>query len=406
MTVYDAHTATIALQGATLNADSARVTVDESWSPFVQVNVECGLPDDLESMVAVDPRDADRVTLTLRRDYGEVWANSVFTAAHPTPTTNATLTAAYGGLTNGAITSLFFRSWNAFGVRDSDTRVFDVTVRRRTIDHLSKKVTLELASDEALLQDYALIATTKYVNVQTSLRGLVAYVLGLVGATLQPGSDDASITAGALEWAPGQSAWDFLRTPVETAALRLWCDEARHWWLTARAPLSAGSLTLTTGENGTLKSAVDSIDRDGDWHDAVVITYQWTDALGAQQRAYDVAGDALTATKVYSVTRDQKYPGAGAAAQMLKQSAGRGRVLDLTAVADYRAAPGQAFTAQLPDTPIQTGVVSAVTWQLPSAEMTVRTRGLTDTPTTAWIFDPPGLSWSSIPVGIDWTEDI
>ena len=403
MTTIDIHTETaVTADGRTLPLKELSVVLDESWSPYVQGTIVAPLPDDLDDLTAVDPRTAARFLLTIRRDFGDAWSNADFTARHGA-VSNAALTAFYGPVTNGAITAQFFKPYNSFGVRATDQREMNLHVRSRVIDHVAKEVRIRLASDEALLQDYKLIATVRYTNTATTLRGLVGYVIGLIGGTLAAGTDDAPITAGASEWLPGVSAWDYLAPLIEKADLRLWCDEKRVWHLTQRAPLAPGHLSLTTGATGTLTEAVDTIDRDGDYYDAVVITYRWTDSAGAQQYAWDVAG---TGGLVLSETRDQLYPGPGAAAALLARARGRGRVLDLRAVSDYTATPGQAFSAFLPDTTAQTGVVSAVAWSLPDAEMSVRTRGLIDTPTTAWAFDPPGVSWNDIPVGIDWTEDL
>lgn len=79
---------------------------------------------------------------------------------------------------------------------DGDSRSFDLGLRSRDVDHVSKTVTLELASDEALLQDYAVLASDSGARAhQTSLRAVVNYVLGKIGASLEAGTDDANVTA-------------------------------------------------------------------------------------------------------------------------------------------------------------------------------------------------------------------
>ena len=400
----DIHTLIASLPNqAELENTSGQITVDESWSPYVQMTLTCAIPDDLSTLDQIDPRAGGRLFAQAQQDFGDPWSNADFTDRYGA-VSNAALTAALGNVPNRTITSLFFVAWNEFGQRDSTVREFGLSVRSRVIDHVAGEVRITAASDEALLQDYKLLDTVKYINpTATTLRALTAFVLALIGATLQPGTDDAVVAANATEWLPGTSAWDYLAPTVEKAALRLWCDENRRWWLTQRAPIVPGQLTLRTGAGGTISRATDTIDRDGDWYAGVCITYQWNDSAGLQHVAYDVAGDPRS---VLAITRDQPYPGPGAAAQILKQSAGRGRVLDLAAVSDYRATPGQAFTAGLPGTPAQTGIVSAVTWRFPDAEMDVKTRGLIDTPASAWVFDPAGIRWVDIPAGIDWTEDI
>lgn len=387
-----------------------RITMDESWSPFVQAELSAEFPHP-DLVDDIDPRGAGRVRISIRRAFGGPWPNKDFTAAFPTPTSNATLTAAYPGYTNAQITAKFAHAYNPAGVRDTVVRSFDLDVRERTLDHLDQSLRVVAMSDEMLLDDYKRMIPSKYVNTETSVRALVTTVLGYIGAELEPGTSDAPLVAGSLEWVPGASGWEFLRTPIEQSGLRLWCDEHRVWRLAPRNPLTPGGINLSTGDGGNLIRVADRINRDGEWADAVVITYRWTDAAGAVQLAYDVAGDPATAKKVEALTREQKNPGAGAAASILRQSKARGRQLDVVAVNDYLVNPGMSATIDLrvpgwPNQPVFTGMVGAVSWELPSAEMSIRTRELADTPSTAWVFDPPGRAWNSIPVGTDWTEDL
>lgn len=78
------------------------------------------------------------------------------------------------------------------------TRTFDLTVRGRSAQHLAGQMTIRLASDEALLQDYAPLAAdeTPY-SLATSLRAVVNYALGkaIPGATLAASPNvDADVT--------------------------------------------------------------------------------------------------------------------------------------------------------------------------------------------------------------------
>lgn len=81
------------------------------------------------------------------------------------------------------------------------TRLFDLTLRDREVNHASAVVTLTLSSDEALLDDYAPLSDdgTAYTN-QTSVRAIVNAVLAKVipGASLAASpSVDASVAAYA-----------------------------------------------------------------------------------------------------------------------------------------------------------------------------------------------------------------
>lgn len=76
----------------------------------------------------------------------------------------------------------------------TQSRTFNLTLRDRTVDLEAATVTLTVASDEALLSDYAPLADdASPLNYQASLRGLVGYVLGKVipGTVLAAGADVA-----------------------------------------------------------------------------------------------------------------------------------------------------------------------------------------------------------------------
>ena len=214
----------------------------------------------------------------------------------------------------------------------------------------------------------------------------------------------------ALKQQPGVTDWDFLDPLVRAAGLRLFCDEHRAWRLvdpsSYRVP---GEVRVSEGTNATRDEDTISLQAtrpDGSpvWYTGVVVKYTWTDAAGAQQVAYDAAG---TPQKVYLIEINRPYPGQGLASARLAQATGRGRVQDLEALADLNATPGMTLVSTLPATPLQTGVVSSTTWYW-SAEgdrhdlMAIRSRGLTDTPATAWVLaegawqDVAGIAWNQI----------
>jgi hypothetical protein len=180
-----------------------------------------------------------------------------------------------------------------------------------------------------------------------------------------------------LDWTPGRSAWDFLEPIVQAAGYRLWCDEARVWHL-AKAWNTQNQVNLSP-DNG-LTAGVDRISRNEAWYDSVVIEYQWTDRAGVQQKKYD--GGNSTLLLQYT---DTPFPGAGAAASVLRRADGKGRIISPEAINNYLATPGDVVQISLPDSPVQTGLLSNVTWNLPEDRMQIASRGLTDTPANAWL---------------------
>lgn len=200
----------------------------------------------------------------------------------------------------------------------------------------------------------------------------------------------------AIIWEPGTKAWDYLQPLFESAGLRLFCDESRKWWLVnSSAYTVAGQVNLSQANN--LTRAEDTISRREEWFDSVVIRYRWDDSAGASHTAYDSAGTSGGVTRL--VEWERPYPGAGAAASILERAQGRGRTLALEALSDLTTTPGMSLVASLPNTPIQTGVVGNVTWSFSadgeSGVMRLGSRGLTDTPATAWALAPATRTWAT-----------
>lgn len=376
------------------------LTLDESWAPYAQATITC--PIDAVNLELLDPRQTPtpRVTIAATQSFVDsrpLAAVSAAWAGLPLAGVSSQLV----GATVAEISARFGVGYNVEGLRPSTRLNASLGVRRRTVDHLSGTVTLDLASDEALAQDYRLVSTAPVRPVGSSVRGAVQYALAQIGAHLSPGTADGTVSTEAMTWEPGVSAWDYMSPLVQAAGLRLWCDESRVWRLTDPLAPSGGALALSAS---TLKVAEESMDRDSDWYDAVVIRYQWTDSAGTTQIRYDVAARG-TPTAVRRVEIDRPYPGPGAAAAMLTRAVGRGRVLAVTAVSNYTVRPGDILSLTLPSTPIQTGLVSRVQWSLDDDTMQARSRDLIDTPATAWVFLPPDESWQDSPPGESWLDE-
>jgi hypothetical protein len=206
-----------------------------------------------------------------------------------------------------------------------------------------------------------------------------------------------------LKWEPGVSAWDFVQPLFQAAGLRLFCDHQRTWRLVDSAYIADGATQLSV--TGNAITATDTISRDADeWYDAALAVYTWRDADGITQRRYDFhAAPGHTRVRVFEIER--AYPGPGVAEYAVKVAEGRGREVNATAVSRYTVRPSQPVTITLPDAPVQTGAVSAVEFNLDDDRMSIRTRGLTDTPPEAWLFLPVGEAWQDSPIGEAWNEE-
>ena len=391
---------TVTLPDATtIKLAGGNVTLDESWAPYVQGSVTVPMP---ASLSAFDPRlsPAPRVTIVAQQDFTDADLTSAFSAQFGALTT-AALTAAYGAGLTSAITAVRNRPWTAGVTRRQELRTFDLTIRHRERGPENTLV-LTLSSDEALLQDFAPLLGPPFndeggfgagVVPALMLSDVVAQVIALFGGTLVSTTVDRALTeyydgpygtggVYGIPWQAGVSAWDFLAPLVQLAGGRLWCDENRGWHL--ESPMANNDSTVAVTATETMTDFTDTITRDGDWADAVLVKYKWVKVNGLAGSLTDYARSyAGPVSKTYVVeydlgTRPNAFvPAYGAAANLFAQVNALGRTVPVAAVNDFAAVPGGTLTATLPDTTTLSGRIAAVTWNFQSREMRVSTRNMT-----------------------------
>lgn len=393
-----AHNIAAFLNTEPLLVERASVTLDESWAPYAQANLTISMPD-IATVNALDPREDVRIQLILTQEYGLSEPLSTLTDLFGGDDI-ADMTTAWGGLFLYEVTTQFYTPFNSFGVRAGARRIFDLTLRERRLNHADGTIDLSLSSDEGLLQDYALVATSSQTAASTAVRQTVSNVLALIGRELEPGTQDGTFDSDAGIWEPGQSAWEYLQPLVQAPGLRLYCDEKRKWYLVDDQAETPGSINLSY--MGTMTQASDVISRDSlDWYDAVVCKYEYVDGSGNTIIEYDTAS-TTGFSKVLTLTFDTAKPGAGQASRILQRAQGKGRVNDIRAMSDYTATPGMLATIAMPDTDSQIGNLSAITWSFPDDEMDVTTRGLLEVSPYAWLYQTVGRHWNSVSSGVHW----
>lgn len=165
----------------------------------------------------------------------------------------------------------------------------------------------------------------------------------------------------------GRTDWDFLEGLLNEAGLQLFCDELARWYLVDPDTYTPAG-TTTAQEAVNLADATDTITLertriDGTplWASGVVIRYTSVDP-DTNEPVIRTA-TAGTRQKVAVLERsDRRYAGTGDATRWLAAAQARGRVQELTALADLGATPGQVLETSVPGVPDQEGYVSAVTW--------------------------------------------
>ncbi|WP_309105017.1 carbohydrate binding domain-containing protein [Microbacterium sp.] len=132
------------------------------------------------------------------------------------------------------------------------TRTFDLGIREANPDRAAGTVELRLASDEAILMDYAqLVDDTAPWERQASLRQVCEYVLSKIGATLHPGGPDADVTAF---W----EVTNLITNPSVRGVLGNWTAGGANGTLTRATGLTGGPVpgvttytrTTWTGNSG------------------------------------------------------------------------------------------------------------------------------------------------------------
>jgi hypothetical protein len=167
----------------------------------------------------------------------------------------------------------------------------------------------------------------------------------------------------SLVWKPGVTAWDFLEPLLTPGEFRLFADELRVWRLVKPETYVVPGFVAVSGLNAT--DGLDRITRDDPevFATGVVIRYTWqtTGEPGKHNEEFDTAG---TPEKVVTFDYNRPFPGAGAAAAILRRRDGTGRTQDVTALAQWRTTPGMQASVSLPNAPQQSGKVGFVRYSL------------------------------------------
>lgn len=352
----DTHGSTVTYGADVLEPVAGSLSLDRTRVPFATGSVT------VQGGYSIDPREGERVRLAMRQDFAsadDLDQIDVFLGGADLDTIDASI---WNGLTLNQIDASFAVPYDGEPYR-MRTRVHsNLGVRRAEYNVVRNETTVQLASDEALAEDYKSILTYD-LGFGTDLRTTVSQALRYIGATLAPGSLTFTLETAPV-WEPGESLWSFLSPLVTAAGLILYSDHTRLWWLVNPDTGQPGQVTLS--DDAQITEAVATIDREADeWADGVVVKYTWTDALGATQVRFDTAA-VPAPTKVIEVTYERtRYPGPGAAAAILNRIARRGRQVPVTAINDYTARPGMAVALGVTALgEIQQGKVKAVQWAM------------------------------------------
>ncbi|GAA5205872.1 phage head spike fiber domain-containing protein [Microbacterium kyungheense] len=173
---------------------------------------------------------------------------------------------------------------------------------------------------------------------------------------------------------PGTSLWDFLLPITSQAGMVLWCDELRHWHLAFPESRTIPTLVSVSESNTSLGVDSLSLDDEGAVVSGVILRYRWTEN-GAQQEAYDTAGDPDNAI---TIDIPKPYPGPGAASAVLARRQGSGRRQTVKTITQQAATPGMTAQISLPGAPDTIGRIQSVEFDHDTGFMDLDAAGLVD----------------------------
>lgn len=324
-----------------LDVINGNVTWAEDTTPHVEANLTCRVPDDQDTLDALDGRLNRRLTIS---------------AGYRVP-----------------------------GVSETHA-VADLGLYQRIVRRPDNTMLIRAVSDEQAVLDYQPVTGSRTYDDGSdggaAIRDLIRWAVP--GATVE-------VTASGTFVASGDSLLinreDNLWNAVQDIADRIgaW---VRHDGLgtfqVVPQPVNAGSASamLAVGVGGTITASEATLGRDS-WGNTVAVTYSWFD--GEQRTAYGYAevtsgpfAVAAVGRKVIAVTIERKGTAAqakAAAASMLTRAVTRGRALSVEFEhAPLWVRPGQTVTVGLPTGPQARQLVSRFDLDIPSGRGHMTTR--------------------------------
>lgn len=327
-----------------MSGASLEVTMDENWSPHIQVTMTGPVPEAVAQLDALDGRSGTR----LRVDAGYIYPD----------------------------------------LGEDVHLLADVGLRRRQVLRPSSNMTVLGVSDEIRAQDRRSSGTL--TPGFTTFAQLVSWCAGQamfpeVPVIVNRVSDaSGSAAVAGLEISAGSDLWGPLADVANRAGIWVHCDTSRRWIIRARASGKEDpAWRLAVGEAGTVLDSDSSLDRE-DWANSVLLEYSFVNDAGNPVtvigRANIVSGPlrpSVVGFRTHHEKREFRVTQAQAneaAASVLRNFSTRGRSLTLTALAAYWLRPGMPVDVQLRTGPAEKHIIKSVTFKPLAGLMTIQTR--------------------------------
>lgn len=329
----------IRVDGTTLVAEAGTLSIDDQNIPAITASVT--VPFDADVLAAIDPRTTDVPRVMLHgqlTEWSSVPLSAVSTYAAAVGGTIASLTTAWSGLELRDVSRMFGAPLHTFAADAPTSMALDLHVRE--ISHDDWEMTISLASDEALLTDWAptsagdvlpMTNETAITNRQQVATWVNPVIGSVLGYRLTPGPyDTAALSAtwsDLIDWTVWTSAWDMFRPAIEDTDLKLRVGPTGRG-LSLQRPENAirnpaqYAFLLTPADVTSVKH---TYSRNGDWYDSALL--RRPDGTGTRGNP-----NPGTHSRTYiEAVPDTVKPSYAMAQNIARRSANRGRFIDITA---------------------------------------------------------------------------
>jgi hypothetical protein len=317
------------------------LTIDDQNIPAIVGQVV--VPHDDALYDAIDPRQTPVPRVSLRGEQKH-WSSqplsSVSAFAATQGGTIADLSAAWAGLTLGDVTDQFGAPLHGLASSDPPGRM-NVSLHVREISSDGFTMTIDLASDEALLTDWAPTSGHDMNRMNESANGnpqqvrywVDAVMLTVLGrAPLQNSYTTAALSApfsDIIDWTSWSSAWDMMRPAIEDTNLKVRVHPDGETFTLERPENSINSpgihSWLFTPDNTLSVRRVRS--RSGDWYDGALMQASDGDGPG---NGYPALGEPHSRTLIEMVPPTLK-PTVAMAQNLVTRASNRGELIEITA---------------------------------------------------------------------------
>ena len=364
--------------------DTGSISIDDQNVPAITATIV--VPRDDSFLALIDPRQTvpPRVQLIGSLSHWHstpISRLSDYAARHGG--TLASLSAAWTGLQVRDVSALFGTPLYQLAPDAPESMSLDLHVRDVSYDDW--EMVVSLASDEALLMDWAPTSGQDLIAISDEMGGgdpqkvatwVNPFLSVVLGYTLTPGPYDGSALSDTytniLDWSRWSSAWDMFRPAIEDTDLKLRVRPSGRGFTLERPenPINSPADHSWLFSDADVISVRHARSRTGDWYDSTLLTT--SEMAGGTTVGYPSPGRH---SRTYvEIVPDTFKPTLSMAQNIATRSANRGQFIDIVAPIQLGVFMRDEFTYVRvigEGTPEQ-WIVKSVTYDFAAGTMNIR----------------------------------